>query len=191
MNGFGLCRTGTATLALLAAGGCAGLLTEQAGPGRTELFSARGNVVTQVDSEPPQRALFKWNRHLDPDGSEHDSLVVLSPTGTALFKVENGPDRLVLRSAHGQELADDAARTRLHNETGWRIPLKEASFWLRCKPHPELSSFESVNFKGEKRIHQSGWEILCASYDEVGRPTRLRLENPHSVLIVSIEEWAD
>jgi len=182
------CSAALAALALLAAQGCAPLKADLPTPeGSVEVFSARGEVITQIGSEPPSRALFRWRRTLE-QGEENDSLLVLTPSGTALFRIERGPDRLALRTARGQEVEGDEAREMLARETGWTVPLGAAAYWLRCLSEPGSSTVERVSLT-EKRIEQHEWEVVCSRYDEQGRPMRLRLEREGTVLLIGIERW--
>ncbi len=172
--------------ALLA--GCATLLEEAASPGSELVFSAKGNVITQVGSEPPQRVRFRWHR-TEKASEAKDSLLVMSPEGVALFRIERSASTLTFKDATGRTVEGDEAKAVLKHRTGWDLPVEEAAYWIQCKPHPLRSAVERVTLNKNRIIEQEGWEILCSRYDENGMPVAIRLENRNSVLQIAISEW--
>lgn len=184
MSALARCSPAVLAAALLA-GGCSSLLPD---PGAEEaaLFSVRGGVVTQIGSEPPQRSLFHWSR-LAEGGK--DRLTVMSPAGVALFRVERDADGLRFRDAAGRVTEGEQARLQFSGNFGWELPLDEAAYWIRCKPHPGSSAVERFTFKGKMVVEQGDWTVECTNLDEEGRPLSIRMEGRHAVMRVEIAEW--
>lgn len=116
-------------------------------------------------------ASFRWT-HRD----DRDELMLSTPFGAALARLDGNPSRVRLELADGRvaQAADWEALTA--EALGAPIPVRGLAWWVRGLPRPGAD--HSIERDGAARItllRQDGWEIAY-SYATAGvLPSRLRL----------------
>lgn len=172
---------------LLLAGGCAAPQPRQ--PPQTaapEIFQLQGRIGVRYGTEGFSGNL-RW-RH----GSEEDEILLLSPLGQAVARIERNAGGVILETPDARHEAEDAAELT-GRVLGWRLPLTGLQYWVTGHAAPDgTASVVRDEAMNTSQLHQQGWEIEYRDYRQEGRhvlPTRIVMRNATLELRLVVDEW--
>lgn len=116
-------------------------------------------------------ANFRWTHR-----SDRDELVLSTPLGQTLARLDGNPARVRLELPDGRIAQAPDWETLTNEALGAPIPVRGLAWWVRGLPHPGAE--HSIDRDADARIavlRQDGWEIVY-SYGGAGAlASRLRL----------------
>jgi outer membrane lipoprotein LolB len=170
---------------LFVLGGCAEMEFERAIDSRG--FELSGRIAVRYASEAASGQL-RW-RH-DPEG---DEMLISSPLGQGIARIQRAGDRVTLTTADGSEYRAQDAESLTERVLGYRVPLAGLADWVRARPSPQLQGAAQVRRDAQGRLQvleQAGWRIEYLAYaPDSGLPTRLRLTYPAIELRLAVADW--
>lgn len=149
--------------------------------GKMALKSDQGNASLQIH----------WQQHSD----EFD-IHLFGPLGQAAAHVYGSGDALQLDSA-GQSREFESGEINLVEDSlnlvedslGWKIPVKEMSFWVRGLPVPELVYEIAYDDQGlPDWLEQSGWRVEYQKYKQ-RKPVRTIFFRDSIQILLVVKEW--
>lgn len=172
---------------LLLTGGCAApqprLPAQIAAP---ETFQLQGRIGVRYGTEGFSGNL-RW-RH----GNESDEILLLSPLGQAVARIERDAGGVTLETPDQRHEAEDAAELT-GRVLGWRLPLDGLQYWVTGHTAPGDSAGvirdEAMNIT---HLSQQGWEIEYRDYRLEGRhvlPARIVMRHATLELRLVVDEW--
>lgn len=172
---------------LLLTGGCAApqsrLPVQMAAP---EAFQLQGRIGVRYGTEGFSGNL-RWHH-----GSESDEILLLSPLGQAVARIERNARGVILETPDQRHEAEDAAELT-GRVLGWRLPLTGLQYWVTGHAAPDgTASVVRDEASNIIRLNQQEWEIEYRDYRQEGKhvlPTRTVMRNATLELRLVVDEW--
>ena len=147
-------------------------------------FELSGRVAVRHARESGTARIF-W-RHSDLA----DELLITSPTGQGIARINREGDRFHLVTGDRREYRAGDAESLTEQALGWRLPLSGLSDWVRARASPGRPA-EVLGGPGEGlEIRQDGWRVAYEEFRE-GRPTRMRLSREDVDIRLIVDQWAN
>lgn len=170
---------------MLLLGGCAGMEFERVVGARG--FELSGRIAVRYGGEAVSGAL-RW-RH-DREG---DEMLISSPLGQGIARIERAGESVVLTTADGSEYHADDAESLTERVLGYRVPLAGLADWVQGRPSPRVQAVAHEERDADGRLkvlEQAGWRVEYLAYaPDSDLPTRLRLTYPTLEFRLAIADW--
>lgn len=177
-----MARVAFGIAAAVIVGACAGLPEPQAlAPGAFELS---GRVAIHHAKESTSGRIF-W-RH----SNDADELLISSPIGQGIARIERQGDRFELLTGKGEAYRASDAESLTEQVLGWRLPLAGLSDWVRARANPGRPAQVRGQPEQGLEIVQDGWKITYGEFRE-GRPLRLRLVRQEVEIRLVVDQWTN
>lgn len=150
-------------------------------PGGFEL-SGRAAISSARDSGTVR---FFW-RH----SSDADEMLIMSPVGQGIARIEREGDRFRLVTEDRKEYAAADAESLTDQALGWRLPLLGLPDWVQGRASSDRPSTVTGQAGESLEIRQDGWRV---AYEEFrgGRPYRMRLSREDLEIRLVVDQWAN
>jgi outer membrane lipoprotein LolB len=123
----------------------------------------------------------------------HDDILVLSPLGQGVMRIERNADGASLQTADGRIVHAADAEHLAQEVTGWRMPVDGLVHWVRGLAVPGASASEERDASGRLSIlSQQDWRIEFAEYFDAPDdrlPRRIVLTRPEFELKLHVDAW--
>lgn len=173
-------------LCLLLLGGCAAQPVRQMGATiAPETFQIQGRIGVRHGSEGFS-GNFTW-RH----GVRGDEILLLSPLGQAVARIERDPSGVRLDTPDGQHGARDVAELT-QRILGWSLPLEGMQYWVTGQAAPGTANVTRDAGMNISRLRQQQWDIEYPAYRVEGAyllPARIVMRNGSLELKLVVDEW--
>lgn len=155
-------------------------------PSAPPVFELQGRMVVRHGAEGFSGGV-RW-RH----GERDDEILLLSPLGLAVARVERDATGVRLDVSGARHEARDAADLT-GRVLGWGLPLEALPYWVAGRPAPEgLPSVTRDDAMNVTHLRQQEWDIEFRDYRVVGAhvlPMRLVLRRDDLELRLWVDEW--
>lgn len=152
-----------------------------------ETFQLQGRIGVRYGTEGFS-GNFSW-RH----GVQNDEILLLSPLGQAVARMERDATGVKLETQDGHYAAQDAAELT-QRILGWSLPLDGMQYWVTGQQAPhgtaDITRDKSMNIT---RLRQHQWEIEYPDYRAQGvyvLPARIVMRNGTLELKLVVDEWS-
>ncbi|SEQ15833.1 outer membrane lipoprotein LolB [Solimonas aquatica] len=193
-----------AALALgLGLGGCASLAPQPSAPGedagaRAAWLAHRdalsGISAFTLDGRAANSLGVKADLHWQQYADGHFEVRIAGPLGSGATALSGTAQRVLIRSAQGEELSDDP-EAWLQAHAGWSLPLRGLRWWALGLPAPDAPAQTQLDAQGRLAIlQQQGWTLSYNEYTEVdglALPRRLEASNTQLRVKLLIDRWQD
>ncbi len=122
----------------------------------------------------------------------HSHVQLSGPMGFQATRIHSDGERLHVSQGEQETTVDLRSPDALRQLTGWDLPVRSLSWWLRGLPAPHSQARETVTDQLLRELRQDGWTIRYggySSYDGYTLPTRLDLEREDSRARVILRHW--
>ncbi|MFN3398545.1 MAG: lipoprotein insertase outer membrane protein LolB [Sulfurimicrobium sp.] len=172
---------------LLLLGGCAAPPVRQMGAAAApDTFHLQGRIGVRYGTQGFS-GNFSW-RH----GVQSDEILLLSPLGQAVARVERNATGVKLDTPDGHYAAQDVAELT-QRILGWRLPLDGMQYWVTGRPAPDgtpsITRDATMNITG---LRQQQWEVEYPAYQAEGAdvlPARVVMRNGDLEVKLVVDQW--
>lgn len=151
-----------------------------------EAFQLNGRIGVRY-GEDGFSGHLRW-RH----DSREDEILLLSPLGQAVARIERNAAGVQLDVPDGHYAAQDVAELT-ERVLGWRLPLDGMQYWVLGRPAPDHPArSERDEARRITRLWQQEWEIEYLDYRSEGRyelPAKVVMRNSSLELKLVVDEW--
>ncbi|MBC8520187.1 MAG: outer membrane lipoprotein LolB [Gammaproteobacteria bacterium] len=114
--------------------------------------------------------------------------------GAGSFSLKSGLSGVELTTGDGEIYRGEDPERLLFEISGWRFPVKEASYWVRGLPDPQFSALPMVLDKKNRLqlMAQSGWSVEIIRYQYVGElelPALVAMERGDVRVKLRLTNW--
>jgi len=122
-------------------------------------------------------------------GADAEELLITSPLGQGVARISRTGGEVVLTTPEPREYRATDAESLTEQVLGFRLPLAGLADWVRARPATGASQSRRDAQGRLAELEQGGWKIQYLEYDELKRPSRLRMTYPGVDLRLAITEW--
>jgi outer membrane lipoprotein LolB len=163
------------SVAILAA--CATPLRVSVEPARATIADAPFELSGRLSARFGDDAIAAGFRWTHAPGS--DVLLLATPFGQGLARLEGGVDGVALEFADGRGARAADWETLTRQALGVPVPVRGLAWWVRGAARPGSAHAIESDAAGRAAVlRQDGWEIVYGYRDEGARPSRLVLAHP-------------
>jgi outer membrane lipoprotein LolB len=123
----------------------------------------------------------------------HDDILVLSPLGQGVMRIERDAGSASLQTADGRIVHAADAESLALEVTGWRMPVDGLVHWVRGLASPGTGAVAERDPAGRLSIlSEQGWRVEFTEYFEAQDerlPRSLVLSRPEFELKLRIDSW--
>lgn len=122
----------------------------------------------------------------------HSHVQLSGPLGFQSTRLHSDGERLHVSRGDEEVTVDLRSPEALRQLTGWDLPVRSLSWWLRGLPAPHSQASEEVRDHLLRELRQDGWTIRYDDYGSYGGytlPRRLDLERADSRARVILRHW--
>lgn len=123
----------------------------------------------------------------------HSELDFHGSLGRGAWRLQIGPDGVLLRMADGTEQAAAGVSELIQDHMGWPVPLEALQWWVRGLAAPGEVENEQLGSEGLLvSLRQFGWNVDFSRYDSVGDlvlPVRLNATRDNYRVKLAISRW--
>jgi outer membrane lipoprotein LolB len=126
------------------------ILTHWKTQGSLSVQSQQGGVIGH----------FQWTQ-----APQAYQLALSGPLGMHAMAIHGTPKQVTLSSAKTGQVTAKNLQQLMHQQLGWSLPLKEATFWVRGLPAPDMPYRVQYDQQGHMaQLWQGGWSIQLSGY---------------------------
>ena len=169
-------------------------LPHPAPTGLDNFWQVSGKLALRASAEAPggrrnQTLQFNWQQR-----GEDYRLQLRGTLGFGQVLVTREDGQLALHRGGTLVSTADSAEQLLLESTGWALPVSLLRYWATGQPAPDspyqpIDADDPVQHTG---FSQAGWQVSYPGDPAAslpGRPSRMRAEHPHLVLIAAFRGW--
>jgi outer membrane lipoprotein LolB len=123
----------------------------------------------------------------------HDDILLLSPLGQGVMRIERDADGASLQTADGRLVRAADAENLAWEATGWRIPVDGLVHWVRGIAAPGPAALAERDKGGRLSVlTQQEWRIEFGAYFDAPDdrlPRRIVLTRPELELKLQVDAW--
>lgn len=175
-------RFASALAAALVLGACASL--PEAGRPIPGGFELSGRVAVRYGKDAASGRIL-W-RH----ASDTDELLITSPFGQGVARLNRNGDRFRLVTGDQKEYRADNAEDLTEQALGWRLPLAGLHDWVQARPSPGRPAEVRGEVNRDLELWQDGWHVAYEEFRD-GRPFRMRLSRENLEIRLIVDQWTN
>ena len=153
-----------------------------------EKFNLKARLAVAAKQEG-FNARLRWQQE-----GARSQVALDGPLGVGGAQIELDGQTLTVRTASGQQLNDEAARSELLTRLGFEPPLQSLRYWIQGVPDPASPADEALDEQHRlASLRQAGWEIDYGSYSSAAGqwlPERMALRRDDVRVRLLIDGWS-
>jgi outer membrane lipoprotein LolB len=154
-----------------------------------ERWTASGKLAVRT-ANAAESASLVWHQQ----GTDTE-LLLSGPLGVGATSIHSDGQQLDIRRGDEHRTLDISSPDAIVLNTGWDLPLRALTHWLKGLPSPE-SSVQELKLNPQtgllQTLRQDDWEIRYEKYGQFQGftlPTRLQIKRDASAAKVVIAQW--
>jgi outer membrane lipoprotein LolB len=175
-------RVALAFAAAAVLGACASL--PEAGGPLPGGFELSGRVAVRYGKDASSGRVL-W-RH----SSDTDELLITSPFGQGIARLNRNGDQFRLLTGDQKEYRADNAEDLTEQALGWRLPLGGLADWVQARPSPGRPAEVRGERNRDLELWQDGWHVTYEEFRD-GRPFRLRMSRENLEIRLIVDQWTN
>jgi len=163
-------------------GACASL--PEAGRPLPGGFELAGRVAVRYGKDAASGRVL-W-RH----SSDTDDLLITSPFGQGVARLNRNGDQFRLLTGDQKEYRAGNAEDLTEQALGWRLPLGGLADWVQARPSPGRPAEVRGELNRDLELWQDGWHVAYEEFRD-GRPLRLRMSRENLEIRLIVDQWTN
>ncbi|NVK40894.1 MAG: outer membrane lipoprotein LolB [Oceanospirillaceae bacterium] len=119
-------------------------------------------------------------------------ILISGPLGQGGARIEGSDQGVVIDVAGEGRYAAQSPEALLQQLLGWSFPIRQANYWVRGLPAPDLPYTPTLLENRLQTLEQAGWIIHYSGYSQdggSGLPERITLQRADLTIRLIIKEW--